>query len=126
MSSIQYTIEILRHCPLLAALSLRAHDRYRGVANADGLLRAFVDEGYGGVICPRLQDFDCSGQTDFSPETLRMFLEGKQRDTVVMNVLPWKSVGIDTYGIKSSEKRQQIFDLASQKKAAGLNVYVHM
>ena len=119
------TIKILHHCPSLAILSLRAHERYRGITNADRLLRAMVGEGNDGVICPRLQDFACSGQTDFSPETLRIFLEGKHRDNVMMNVLPWKNVVIDIYGIKSSEKRQQIFDLVSQKKAAGLDVYVH-
>ena len=83
-----------------------------------------MEEGNDGVICPRLQDFACSGQTDFSPETLRMLLEGKHGDNVMMNVLPWKNVVIDIYGIKSSEKRQQIFDLVSQKKAAGLDVHL--
>ena len=36
----------------------------------DQLLRAFVEEGDHGVICPRLQEFSLWGKCDFSLETL--------------------------------------------------------
>ncbi len=71
------TIEILRHCPSLTVLSLllRGHCTFE----ADWFLRAFVEEGNDGVICPCLQDFSSSGNIDFSPETLRIFLEENKK-----------------------------------------------
>ena len=68
------------------------------------------------------------GRFDFSPETIRLFLERKQKDIAARNIAPWKKVFIYVERIKiktmDSERCQQILDLVSQKKAEGLNVVV--
>ena len=91
----------------------------------DQLLRAFVEEGDHGVICPRLQEFSLWGKCDFSLETLRVFLEGKHGDISPPNVTQWTKVAIDISDIYPAERRRQISDLVSQKKAAGLDVHVY-
>ena len=70
--------------------------------------------------------FSLYGEVDFSLETLRIFLEGKQRNMAnTMNGLPWKNIAIDIDGIRSAKRRKQILELVSQKKAAGLDVRVY-
>ena len=93
---------------------------------ADQLLRAFVEEGDHGVICPRLQEFSLWGKCDFSLETLCVFLEGKEGDIAPPNsAAQWTKVAIDISGIYSAERCRQISDFVSQKKAAGLDVHVY-
>ena len=86
------------------------------------LLRAFVEQGDAGVICPRLQYIMCIGEIDVSLQTLRRFLNGKHRDIVLPDVLPWKRVTIDIQNIKAKETWRQMLDFVSQKKAEGLDV----
>ena len=116
-------MESLRHCSSLTLLYLRGHDN--SIYDANQLLRAFVEEGNDGVICPRLQDFFLRGKCDFSLETLCTFLERKQGDIAAPDVLQWNQVSIEMSGIYSVETCRQISDLVSQKKAAGLNVHVY-
>ena len=82
------------------------------------LLRAFVEQGDAGVICPRLQYIMCIGEIDVSLQTLRRFLNGKHRDIVLPDVLPWKRVDIDIQNLKA----RKMLDFVSQKKAEGLDV----
>ncbi len=119
------TMEILRHCPSLAILSLCPHTYCRGTRDVDRFLRAFVEQGNNDILCPRLQDFSLCGQVDFPVETLRIFLEGKQGEIAMRNVLPWTTVRIIVYEMHSAEKRQQVSDLVSQKQLAGLDVRVY-
>ncbi|KJA29540.1 hypothetical protein HYPSUDRAFT_221402 [Hypholoma sublateritium FD-334 SS-4] len=114
---ISNTIGLLCHCPSLIVLSLGGDG-----GCADRLLRAFVEEGDAGVICPRLQYFDFTGYMNFSLQTLRLFLEGKQGEIAIPNVLPWKKVSINIGGIRDTKTYEQMLDLVSQKKAAGLDV----
>ncbi len=123
--SLMETMEILRHCPSLTILSLQSHAGCLGTRDADRFLRAFVEQGNNGTICPRLQDFLFYGQIDFPLEALRIFLEAKQGGISMLNISPWKSVHIIVAEINSSEKRQQISDLVLQKQAAGLDVRVY-
>ncbi|KJA19025.1 hypothetical protein HYPSUDRAFT_217869 [Hypholoma sublateritium FD-334 SS-4] len=119
---------LLRHCPSLTALSLHhcqwdTTGREPSNRDANSFLRAFVEEGDIGVICPCLQYFCFRGKCQFSLETLRLFLEGKQGEFAALNaLLPWKRVDISIKGIKDEEIRQQILDLVSQKRAAGLDI----
>ncbi len=113
----------LLHCPSLTTLHIWAHNWRNNTPTGDRLLRAFVEEGNDGVICPRLQDFAFVGKIDFSFETLRIFL-GKKQDSATPNVLPWRKVDIGIDGVKF-EERQQILDFVSQKAAAGLDIRVN-
>ena len=121
-------MKFLSRCPSLIVLSLERHRQRNpsGFCTADQLLRGFVEERtyWKGVLCPRLQHFSLYGEVDFSLETLRIFLEGKQGDITALNAIQWRKVSIDISGIKSAGKRQQISDLVSQKKAAGLDVHL--
>ncbi len=121
--SLTDTMEFLRNCPCLNVFSLKALQKPWGVCDANRFLQAFVEEGTDGVICPRLQDFKFSGYFDFSAETLQKFLEGKQGDITTPNVLPWRRVVIDIFGIKVTEEYRKASDLVSRKRAAGLDVY---
>ncbi|KJA19052.1 hypothetical protein HYPSUDRAFT_204962 [Hypholoma sublateritium FD-334 SS-4] len=116
-------MKLLRQCPSLAILSLWP-TKWRRIHEADGFLRAFVEEGDSGVLCPRLQTFDFAGNVNYTPQTLRLFLESKHGEIDMPNVLPWKRVLISTREIKATETRQQILDLVSEKNAAGLDVQV--
>ncbi|KJA25392.1 hypothetical protein HYPSUDRAFT_199914 [Hypholoma sublateritium FD-334 SS-4] len=121
------TIGLLRHCPSLTALSLQPCQWNKGTQpskrDADSLLRAFVEEGGIGITCPLLQHFAFTGKIQFSLETLRLFLETKQGKVATLNaLLPWKRVAFNIRGIEDQEMHQQMLDLVSQKKAAGLDV----
>ena len=113
------TMGFLSHCPSLTELSLFPGNWMMDAPDANRFLRAFV-EGDTGVICPRLQDFQFEGIYDFSLQTLRLFLEGRQRGIAARNVMPWKRLVIDIGGIKDREARQQASVLLLQKNAAGV------
>ena len=127
--SLMFMMILLRHCPLLTALYLwpwgslgaqtTGHD-------ANLFLRSFVEEGDVGVSCPCLQDFAFMGKLDFSAETFRLFLEGKQTDIAAPKIVPWKRVTIHIENMETmeSQRYQHILDLVSQKRAEGLNVNV--
>ena len=117
------TMKNLLHCPSLTTLYIWAHNWRNNTPTGDRFLRAFVEDGNDGVICPRLQDFTFAGKIDFSFETLRIFV-GKKRDSATPNVLPWKKVDIGIGGVKF-EEHQQILDFVSQKAAAGLDIRVN-
>ncbi len=118
------TARLLRYCPSLTALSLqsRGWDQNAASWNADTFFRAFVNEGEFGITCPRLQYIKFTGEIDFSPQTLQLFLEGKQQGIAAPNITPWKRVIIDIGSIKSKEKIKQILDIVSRKRKEGLNV----
>ena len=121
-----WTIEILRHCPSLASLtvlSLLPHGFK--LCFADQLLRAFVAGGNDGIICPRLRGLNFAGDIEFSVETLRIFLEGKQGDIESTNIFPRRRVAIEITGIESASKCRQIEDFVLTKQAAGLDVRVY-
>ena len=96
------TMKNLLHCPSLTTLCIWAHNWRNNTPTGDRFLRAFVEDGNDGVICPRLQDFTFAGKIDFSFETLRIFV-GKKRDSATPNVLPWKKVDIGIGGVKFEE-----------------------
>lgn len=60
----------------------------------------------------------------FSLQTLRQFLEVKQRGSATLNdaLAPWKSVLIDLTSINKVKLYRQMLDLLSEKQAAGLDV----
>ncbi len=87
------------------------------------LLRAFIEDGDVGIICPRLQYIIFTGNIDFSLETLRLFLNGRHGKTPSPDILPWKRIVIDLQGIGAKDAYKQILDLISLKKAEGLDVY---
>ncbi|KJA19056.1 hypothetical protein HYPSUDRAFT_44711 [Hypholoma sublateritium FD-334 SS-4] len=116
------TVGFLSHCPSLTDLSLFSCNWNNNTVDANGFLRAFV-EGDTGVICPCLQDFQLIGMIDFSLQTLRLFLAGRQGDISALNGMPWKKLAIDTRGIKNTKRRQQVLDLL-QKNAAGSDIQV--
>ena len=77
------------------------------------------------MTCPRLEYFTLEGRTDISLQTLRQFLEGKQRGIATQNSLcPWKGVTLDLGGISDMHVREQMLDMFSQKLEEGLNVGV--
>ena len=129
--SLMFMMTLLRHCPLLSVLYLWPCSG--GVGNrtprhdANLFLRSFVEKSDVGVTCPRLQDFTFMGRIQFSAETLRLFLEGKQKDIYTLNIQIWKRVHIIVQGIiRVAETKQQILDLVSQKKLEGMPVDVRV
>ncbi|KJA19013.1 hypothetical protein HYPSUDRAFT_44687 [Hypholoma sublateritium FD-334 SS-4] len=133
--SLTDAIRFLRLCPSLTTLSVQPGNKRWVMASpfdADYFLRAFVEEGDAavsslsdaGVLCPRLQTFDFKGNVNFSLKTLRLFFEAKHGENAAPYVSPWKKVLVYIKAIKETEIRQQIFDLVSQKQAAGLDVEV--
>ncbi len=130
--SLEITLAFLRHCPSLTALSLRAcyDSRYRGPSNWDGnaFLRSFVVvDGNGGVTCPCLQFFKFEGAINFSLETLRLFLEAKQRLPVTQNIsprkiTPWRMVTIGMHGIEDMATHNKILFLIFQKQSEGMSL----
>ncbi|KJA14226.1 hypothetical protein HYPSUDRAFT_49357 [Hypholoma sublateritium FD-334 SS-4] len=120
--------ELLHHCPLLSILSLqppwKANPAYRPAANVDSFLRAFVEDAGAGVLCPRLQKLDFPAKIVFSLQTLRQFLEAKQRGSATQNdaLAPWKSVRIDMICIKDLKIYRQMLDLLWEKREMGLDV----
>ena len=68
--------EAQKQCVII--LSLQSHLYCRGIHDIDRFLRAFVEQGNDGIICPHLQEFTFRGQIDFPLEPLRIFLEAKQ------------------------------------------------
>ncbi len=127
--SLTERMEFLRHCPSLRVLSIRIYDSRWGIPEGDQFLRTFVEEGNEGIFCPRLQEFKLTGQLIFSIETLRIFLEGKQGDIHIPNVLPWRRVFISkhrTVDPRFVVKNRQLLDLVARKRAEGLDVHVYM
>ena len=117
---------LLRLCPLLTTLSLRHNKPFREIRDVDWFLRAFVEDGDHGVVCPHLQDFTFLGSIHFSFEMLRKFLEEKQRNPISLGLLPWRKVVIDINVKRSDQKPQQISDFVSQKRAEGLDIDVYI
>ncbi len=130
--SLTITTTLLRHCKSLTSVSLYPsdYDPSRNPSNWDAntFLRGFVEvEGDTSVICPRLQDFKLTGGINFSPETLRLFLEGKQRSFAALNIAPlriapWRTVIIDIQAINETVTQLEILELISQKNSEGLDV----
>ena len=71
-----------------------------------------------------MQHFDFKGKFDFSPETLRLFLEGKQIDVAAPKILPWKSIVMYIQSRTATGAHGQISKLVSEKKAEGMGVDV--
>ena len=87
------------------------------------LLRAFVEEGDIGVICPRLQFIIFTGEINFSLQTLQLFLNGKHGEMSPPKILPWKRIIIDINNVHAGKQtRQQMAEFVSQKKVEGLDV----
>ncbi len=124
--SLANTIGFLHNCPSLSVLYLhptgRLQARSESKPDANMLLRAFIEDGDVGIICPRLQYINFAGNIDFSLETLKRFLNGRHGSTPTPDILPWKRVIIEINGIGSTDARKQILDLISIKKAEGLDV----
>ncbi|KJA22544.1 hypothetical protein HYPSUDRAFT_652761 [Hypholoma sublateritium FD-334 SS-4] len=121
---------LLRHCPSLSVLTLHPPQwsRMNQPYDANMFLRTFVEDVNGGVgiTCPRLEYFNFTGAVNFSLQTLSQFLEAKQRGTAPVNgLLPWERVKIDMWGIHDLERSQKL-DLVSEKRAAGLDVYIYV
>ena len=132
--SLAITLNFLRHCPSLTALSLVpcSDDPNHGPSNWDAniFLRSFVQaDGVAGITCPCLQFFKFEGAINFSLETLRLFLERKQRSPGMENIGPWKiapwrMVTIEIKGIKEPETKKEVFFFIFQKQSEGMNVNI--
>ena len=126
--SLMDTIGYLRHCPSLTLLSLSCSRYWHAVTrrptwDANMLLRAFVEEGDIGVICPRLQFIIFTGEINFSLQTLQLFLNGKHGEMSPPKILPWKRIIIDINNVHAGKQtRQQMAEFVSQKKVEGLDV----
>ncbi len=124
--------KLLRHCLSLTTLLLHPSDWEHIYPSSDWdanmFLRRFVEaEADAGVICPDLQHFKFTGQINFSLETIRLFLERKQRSFTMQSIAPWRiapwrTVIIDLQGVKEAETQQEILELISQKNSEGLDV----
>ncbi len=124
--SLAITTKLLRHCPSLTTLLL---PHYRNpiytpsIRDVNTFMRRFVEvEGDASVICPGLQYFKFTGLINFSLETFRLFLEGKQRSFTMPNIAPWRTVIIDLQGVQELEAQQDMLELISQKNSEGLDV----
>ena len=90
-------------------------------------LRSFVEvDGDAGVTCPSLQFFKLEGAINFSLETLRIFLEGKQRLPVTQTISPWKiapwrMVIVGMLGIDDMATNKEMLSLMFQKRSEGMN-----
>ena len=118
--------EILPLCPLLVALSITQTKKYSNQRplEVNGFLQIFVQED-DIVTCPRLEYFTFEGRIDLSLQTLRGFLEGKQRGIATRHSLsPWKGVALDLARIPDPNERTQMWDMCSQKLKEGLNVSI--
>ncbi|KJA14227.1 hypothetical protein HYPSUDRAFT_208892 [Hypholoma sublateritium FD-334 SS-4] len=124
--SLAVVAELLHYCPSLSTLNLRCLGSIVSrLPDANRFLLAFVEDGGAGVICPCLQEFKFVGGIKCSLQTLRQFLEVKQRGTAPMRaLLPWKRVVIEMSWTDNSE-RYQMLELVSQKKAAGLDIIMY-
>ena len=124
--SLMLLADLLRLCPSLTVLSLTQNQNYRTQKSLDvnRFLQVFVQED-AVVTCPRLEYFTLVGRTDFSLQTLREFLESKQRGIATRNSLcPWKGVTLDLARISDPYVRQQMLNMCSRKLEEGLNVGV--
>lgn len=126
--SLAEVTELLRHCPSLYFLTLKAQDSGTRKKNPDAnvFLRSFIEGGgASGITCPLLQRFRFIGSIKFSFQTLSCFLEAKQPDTAVSDPLvPWQSIELSMQGVDDLEI-YQMMALVSQKQAAGLDIRVH-
>ncbi len=59
------------------------------------------------------------GKIVFSAETLRLFLEGKQKNVATLNIQTWKMVHIIINGMKAAVTKQQILDLVFPEEGGG-------
>ncbi len=75
--SLANTIGFLHNCPSLSVLYLHPTGRGKRAQeskpDANMLLRAFIEDGDVGIICPRLQYINFAGNIDLSLETLKRF-----------------------------------------------------
>ncbi len=125
--SFTLTTTLLRHCSSLTTLFLYpCHwdpSRRPPIWDANTFMRSFIEgEDNVDVTCPRLQFVRFTGQINFSLDTLKLFLEGKQALFSTVNKALWKKVVIEVQGINATKTQQQILDLILQKKAEGLDV----
>lgn len=123
-------MNLLRHCPSLSMLTLHPPhwSRMNQPYDANMFLRAFVEDVNDGVdiTCPRLDYFDFTGAACFSLQTLRQFIEAKQRDTAPVNgLVPWKRVRTDMWAVDDLQSGQKLH-LVSQKQAEGVNVSINV
>ena len=81
-------IHCLRLCPLLRSLSIRKAYAMGAPPDTpsckvdDAFLKLFFESSNGeGYLCPLLEDFESSSDTEFSETTLLQFVKEKNRDT---------------------------------------------
>ncbi len=92
----------------------------QSTVDGNRFLKSFMQEG---VTCPDLEYFTFEGSIIFSLQTLRQFLEAKQRGLATsLSRHPGKRVTIDVKGIADVDVRQQMLDLFSEKLEEGLDV----
>ncbi len=126
--SLMDVTELLYHCPSLVALSLQRIKNFRSNApdllDVNRFLQTFVQEN-NVVTCPCLEYFTFEGPIDMSVQTLRQFLEGKQRKVTTPNSLrPWKTVTIDLRGIVDTDVQEQMLKVISEKRKQELFISV--
>ena len=126
--SLMDVMELLHHCPSLIVLFLqRIQELPRlmpDTLDANRFLRIFVQED-DRVICPRLEYFTFEGPINMSVQTLRQFLEGKQRRIAKPNSLcPWRTVAIDLRGIVDTHVQEQMLNVISEKRKEGLLISI--
>ncbi len=124
--SLMLLAELIPLYPSLVALSLTQKKKYSNQRplEVNRFLQLFVQET-DIVTCPRLEYFTFKGQIDLSLQTLREFLEGKQRGLATRRSLsPWKGVALDLARIRDPDVRNQMLDMRSRKLKEGLNVSI--
>ena len=108
--------ELLRLCPSLIVLSLTQNKKFRNQRplEVDRFFQILVQED-DVVTYSRLEYFTFEGRINVSLQTLREFLEGKQRGIATRSSLrPWKGVTLDVIGIFDPHVRKQMLDMFSR------------
>ncbi len=121
--------ELLYHCPSLIVLSLQRTREFIPTDTPDPLdintfLQRFSQED-NVVTCPCLEHFTFAGPIDMSMQTLRQFLEFRQRRTATPNTSrSWKTLAIDLRGIVDPHVQEEMLNVVSEKRKEGLFISV--
>ncbi|KJA16340.1 hypothetical protein HYPSUDRAFT_47449 [Hypholoma sublateritium FD-334 SS-4] len=92
LASITELMAALRHCFSLKTLHI-THIGTEIAEDHEAFLRAFINEDEAAQICPLLECFSCSQTLDVSIDTVRAFLNRRDRKTP--SLICWRAIAMD-------------------------------
>lgn len=89
------------------------------------MLKAFVNGGDKGYLCPRLHTFQLKGEIPYPADCIREFLMGKRKGHGIEKLSCWIKVVLTSYrGKDPSRNWKKTLEVVKEQQEAGLDVFL--